>query len=161
MDSVKATAPILLPIADDLANLTVGISMHHITVRLMQMWEARNFKKSDELMSLELLLVDNKGFVVTASIHHRRIPYYIGSLREEEIYELSKFEVVLAYERYKVTTARHSLMFTDGTQLKDVAGDAHQIRNELLQTPVQNSQGNKRSYDYLGPAIRLIWVSIP
>ncbi|CAN8257813.1 unnamed protein product [Cochlearia groenlandica] len=85
-------------------------------------------------MSLELHLVDNKGFAVTASIHHRRIPYYIGSLREGEIYELNNFEVVPSYERYMVTTARHSLRFTDGTQLKDAAGDAHQIRNELFYT---------------------------
>jgi len=60
--STTTVAP-LQSIAVD--KLTIGSSMQHITVRLLRMWEARNFKRNGELMSLDLLLLDS---VIQASI---------------------------------------------------------------------------------------------
>lgn len=71
MEAKQATATVGQHESIPLDKLTIGTTMQHITVRLMRMWEARNFKRNGELMSLDLLLLDTK-------VHHHY--YYANKL---------------------------------------------------------------------------------
>lgn len=50
----------LLPKKIPVDKLVLGKTMQHVVVRVLRMWEARNFKLNGTLMSLDLLLLDEK-----------------------------------------------------------------------------------------------------
>ncbi|CAN8301655.1 unnamed protein product [Cochlearia groenlandica] len=117
----------LQPASTNMNNLAIGPSLQSVTFRLMRMWEARNYKNENELMSLELLLLDSFECAVTATIHRIRIPNFIQSMSEGLIYMMTNFEVVQAYDMYKVTDSKHSIRFTDATKIKAVKSDGQHI----------------------------------
>lgn len=63
MASKEENLTVLLSKKVPLNELIIGKSMQHVAVRILRMWEARNFKLNGSLMSLDLLLLDEKVFL--------------------------------------------------------------------------------------------------
>ncbi|CAH2078325.1 unnamed protein product [Thlaspi arvense] len=120
----------LLPTSISLHKLALGKSNQNITVRLLRSWEVRNFKLNGALMSLDLLLLDEKDTLIQASIYHRRIHRFKSLLKDGNLYFLSDFEVVPSYGHYKITDSELLIRFTDTTQLLEVPDDAIAIKEE-------------------------------
>uniref|UniRef100_A0A1J3JHA3 Replication protein A 70 kDa DNA-binding subunit B n=1 Tax=Noccaea caerulescens TaxID=107243 RepID=A0A1J3JHA3_NOCCA len=120
----------LLPKKIPIDNLILGRSMQHVVVRVLRMWEARNFKHNGTLMSLDFLLLDEKEKIIQGSIFHRRIDRFKHLLKEGNIYFLTNFEVVPTYNHYKVCENPFTIRFTDSTQIMELAEENFSIKNE-------------------------------
>ncbi|CAN8241639.1 unnamed protein product [Cochlearia groenlandica] len=62
------------------------------------------------------------------------LPTFIHCLSEGLIYTITNFEVVQAYDMFKVTESEHSIRFTDCTEIKAVKPDGHLIKTEVFRT---------------------------
>ncbi|XP_019091966.1 PREDICTED: uncharacterized protein LOC104742206 [Camelina sativa] len=113
-----------------LHDLVIGKTMQHVTVRILRMWEARNFKLNGTLMSLDMLFLDEKENVIQGSIFHRFIGKFKGHLEKGKMYLISNFEVVPTYGFYKVTDNPFTIRFMETTKIVEVLEDICSIKDE-------------------------------
>ncbi|KFK39714.1 hypothetical protein AALP_AA3G278700 [Arabis alpina] len=124
MSATKLSSTIHIPQHVGIEKLLLGLTMRHITVCFLRTWEVRNFEREGELVSLDALLINAKDSLIHASIHHQRIPHFQKLVQVGKVYTISNFEVVPAYERYKVTNNVSSIRFTDTTEVvEDVSNE--------------------------------------
>ncbi|KAL8535110.1 hypothetical protein ACS0TY_010939 [Phlomoides rotata] len=57
-----------------------------VLVRVLRTWEARNFKRNKDLMSVDFLLLDEKDCLIQGSIHHQLLYKFMDNLREGGIF---------------------------------------------------------------------------
>ncbi|XP_019085680.1 PREDICTED: uncharacterized protein LOC109126511 [Camelina sativa] len=65
-----------------------------VLVRLIYFWEARNFKKRNMLMGVELLLIDSKSNAAQAYIPENCLFHYEGRLKSNSVYTLNNFMII-------------------------------------------------------------------
>ncbi|KAL0690402.1 hypothetical protein Bca4012_090080 [Brassica carinata] len=75
-----------------LADLKAGRCSNTAEVRLLRFWEARNVKKGGELMSVDMLLLDEKSTLIQGSIGSIRQLRFRNRLSEGSVYALSGFD---------------------------------------------------------------------
>ncbi|XP_010442712.1 PREDICTED: uncharacterized protein LOC104725699 isoform X2 [Camelina sativa] len=88
-----------------------------VLVRLIHFWEARNFKKGNMLMGIELLLIDSKSNAVQAYIPANRLFRHEGRLKSNSVYTLNNFMIIPTKKVYKVTDHKHGIVFTEKTSM--------------------------------------------
>ncbi|KAG7593998.1 Nucleic acid-binding OB-fold [Arabidopsis thaliana x Arabidopsis arenosa] len=98
-----------------------------VLVRLIHFWEARNFKRGNILMGLELLLIDSQSNAVQGFISANRLFHYEEHLKRNSIYKLKKFMITPAKKIYKVSDHKHGICFTEKTSMVNVTLGDHQI----------------------------------
>ncbi|KAG7568921.1 hypothetical protein ISN45_Aa04g016930 [Arabidopsis thaliana x Arabidopsis arenosa] len=98
-----------------------------VLVRLIHFWEARNFKRGNILMGLELLLIDSQSNAVQGFISANRLFPYEEHLKRNSIYKLKKFMITPAKKIYKVSDHKHGICFTEKTSMVNVTLGDHQI----------------------------------
>ncbi|XP_010435094.1 PREDICTED: uncharacterized protein LOC104718961 isoform X2 [Camelina sativa] len=130
LDSQERNLLTLLSKKIPLDDLVIGKTMQHVAVRILRMWEARNFKLNGTLMSLDMLFLDEKENVIQGSIYHRRIAKFEDHLEEGKMYLISNFEVVPTYGYYKVTDNPFTIRFLDSTQIVQLPEDICTINVE-------------------------------
>uniref|UniRef100_A0A1J3JFH2 Replication protein A 70 kDa DNA-binding subunit B/D first OB fold domain-containing protein n=1 Tax=Noccaea caerulescens TaxID=107243 RepID=A0A1J3JFH2_NOCCA len=103
-----------------------------VLVRLLHFWEARNFKKGNVLMGVEVLL-DSEGNSVQGFISPNRLFRHENNLHRSSVYKLKKFMVRPAKTLYRVSDHKHTIWFTDLTTMVPVLDgepniEAHKFR---------------------------------
>ncbi|KAG2271418.1 hypothetical protein Bca52824_065973 [Brassica carinata] len=88
-------------------------------VRLLRFWEARNLRKGGELMSVDMLFVDE-------NLRFRE------RLSEGSLYTLTGFDVVRSNTNFRLSDASFSIRFNEGTSLEKVTTSARLIPMELF-----------------------------
>ncbi|KAL1204400.1 hypothetical protein V5N11_034654 [Cardamine amara subsp. amara] len=110
-----------------LGDLQKDLTNQAIIVRLIRKWEACNRRRGSKLMSLDLLLMDETGFVIKAPINHRLARYYNNIFQEVSIYYISNFALDENNGRLKLTDHKLSIQFTHLTIASEVLDDAPRI----------------------------------
>ncbi|WZZ44983.1 hypothetical protein YC2023_041242 [Brassica napus] len=72
-----------------LANLRAGRCSSTAEVRLLRFWEARNVRKDGELMSLDMLLLDEQSTLIHGSINSSRVDTFRRRLSEGSLLTLA------------------------------------------------------------------------
>ncbi|CAN6876937.1 unnamed protein product [Brassica oleracea] len=113
-----------------LANLRVGRCSNTAEVRLLRFWEARNINKGGELMSIEMLLIDEADTLVqgcVSAVHQRK---FRERLAEGSVYTLSGFDVTRSKPKFKLSDGPVSIRFNEGTDFEKLAATARIIPTE-------------------------------
>ncbi|KAL8464066.1 hypothetical protein ACS0TY_033838 [Phlomoides rotata] len=101
-----------------------------VLVRVLRTWEARNFKRNKDLMSVDLLLLDEKDCLIQGSIHHQLLYKFRDNLREGGIFLIRDFEVFRSGIHYKLTDHHYIIRFTDATILEETVEENFVIPSE-------------------------------
>ncbi|XP_022558490.1 uncharacterized protein LOC111206266 isoform X2 [Brassica napus] len=115
-----------------LANLRAGRCSNTAEVRLLRFWEARNINKGGELMSIEMLLIDETDTLVQGcvpAVHQRK---FRERLTEGSVYTLSRFDVTRSNPKFKLTDGPVSIRFNEGTDFEKLAATARTIPTEYF-----------------------------
>ncbi|CAF1784549.1 unnamed protein product, partial [Brassica napus] len=80
-------------------------------VRLLRFWEAKNVNKGGELISVDMLLIDENSTVVHGSIPASRQLRFKNRLSEGSVYTLSGFDVTRSSPKYRLSDAPVSVRF--------------------------------------------------
>ncbi|KAG2238189.1 hypothetical protein Bca52824_092560 [Brassica carinata] len=109
-------------------------------VQLLRFWEARNLRKGGELMSVDMLFVDENRFIFssltvnltqgTVSANHQL--RFRERLSEGSLYTLTGFDVVRSNTNFRFSDAFFSIRFNEGTSLEKVMASARPIPTELF-----------------------------
>ncbi|XP_013583329.1 PREDICTED: uncharacterized protein LOC106292272 [Brassica oleracea var. oleracea] len=113
-----------------LANLRAGRCSNTVEVRLLRFWEARNINKGGELMSIEMLLIDEADTLVqgcVSAVHQRK---FRERLAEGSVYILSRFDVTRSKPKFKLSDGPVSILFYEGTDFEKLAATARIIPTE-------------------------------
>ncbi|KAH0908103.1 LOW QUALITY PROTEIN: hypothetical protein HID58_031424, partial [Brassica napus] len=115
-----------------LANLRAGRCSNTAEVRLLRFWEARNVRKDGELMSLDMLLLDEQSTLIHGSINSSRVDTFRRRLSEGSVYSLSGFDVARANPKYRLSDSPVSIRFNDGTFFEPKTDSDKDIPTELF-----------------------------
>ncbi|KAG2321992.1 hypothetical protein Bca52824_015205, partial [Brassica carinata] len=100
-------------------------------VRLLWLWEARNINKGGELMSVEMLLIDeavrHAGSRLSSCGFQRQ---FRERLTEGSVYTLSGFDVTRSNPKFRLTDGPVSIRFNEGTAVEKLATTARTIPTE-------------------------------
>ncbi|KAG2582025.1 hypothetical protein PVAP13_6KG051005 [Panicum virgatum] len=109
---------------------TVGQSWN-IKVRVIRIWESINFA-TDELMSLDMILMDEHGDTIRATIWKNLIDSYKPKIIEGSIYALSNFKVQ-EDARYHPVKNLFKVVFVYNTNVQALDADLFASRDTLLE----------------------------
>ncbi|CAH8377748.1 unnamed protein product [Eruca vesicaria subsp. sativa] len=100
-----------------LADLKAGRCSKAAEICFLRFWEARNLTKNGQLMSLEMLLIDE----------HLT---FRGRLAKGLVYTLSGFDVARSSPKYRLSVGPVSIRFNEGTDLRKLATTSRIIPTE-------------------------------
>ncbi|KAL0678784.1 hypothetical protein Bca4012_006765 [Brassica carinata] len=100
-------------------------------VRLLRFWEARNLRKGGELMSVDMLFVDENELSVRTVSANRQLRFR-ERLSEGSLYTLTEFDVVRSNTNFRLSDASFSIRFNEETSLEKVTASARSIPTELF-----------------------------
>ncbi|KAL2904231.1 Replication protein A 70 kDa DNA-binding subunit C, partial [Bienertia sinuspersici] len=89
-----------------------------IIVRVTHLWHVPSYNNPSELQSIELVLMDEKGDKIQASIKRSMIMTYRNLLNEGESYTLMTFGVGLNSGDYKPTSHAYKINFLNITKVE-------------------------------------------
>lgn len=115
-----------------LADLKTGRCSNTAEVRLLRFWEARNTKKGGELMSLDMLFLDEQSTLIQRTMSATRRHTYRPYLSEGSIYSLSGFDVTRSNSNFRLSDASVSIQFSDGTMFVQVTDSDKVIPTEMF-----------------------------
>ncbi|CAN6823842.1 unnamed protein product [Brassica oleracea] len=101
-----------------LQNLRAGRCSNIAEVRLLRFWEAKNINKGGELISVDMLLIDENSTVVHGSIPASRQLRFKNRLSEGSVYTLSGFDVTRSSPKYRLSDAPVSVRFNAETDFE-------------------------------------------
>lgn len=93
----------------------------HAEVRLLRFWEARNINKGGELISVDMLFIDENSTMVQGSIPALRQLQFKNRLVEGSIYTLTGFDVVRSNPKFRFSDSTFSIRFNEGTELEKLS----------------------------------------
>ncbi|KAL0789793.1 hypothetical protein Bca101_006039 [Brassica carinata] len=106
-----------------LANLRAGRCSSTAEVRLLRFWEARNVRKDGELMSLDMLLLDEQSTLIHGSINSSRVDTFRRRLSEgsdipTELFRFRSHEQLLT-------------LANTNRELPDIVGEVSSVRSTI------------------------------
>ncbi|XP_033134433.1 uncharacterized protein LOC117127840 [Brassica rapa] len=113
-----------------LSDLKAGRCSNTAEVRLLRVWEARNINKGMELMSLDMLLIDENSTVVHGTVSALLQLRFRPRMTEGSVYTLSGFDVTRSSPKYRLSDAPVAIRFNDGTEFEKLATTSRTIPTE-------------------------------
>ncbi|KAL0733358.1 hypothetical protein Bca4012_009568 [Brassica carinata] len=113
-----------------LADLRAERCSNTAEVRLLRLWEARNINRGGELMSLEMLLIDESDTLVQGCVPAVLQRILRERLTEGSVYTLSGFDVTRSNPKFRLTDGPVSIRFNEGTAVEKLATTARTIPTE-------------------------------
>ncbi|KAL0012996.1 hypothetical protein SO802_000065 [Lithocarpus litseifolius] len=89
----------------------------NIKVRVTRMWEVLNIKTNNELMSVDLVLLDEKDNLIHASIRKSFVNHF-RDIQEGKIYRIKYFGVVKNKDAYRIVNHKYMIRFYATTSVK-------------------------------------------
>ncbi|KAL0005492.1 hypothetical protein SO802_013053 [Lithocarpus litseifolius] len=89
----------------------------NIRVRVTRMWEVLNIKTNNELMSVDLVLLDEKDNLIHASIRKSFVNHF-RDIQEGKIYRIKYFGVVENKDAYRIVNHKYMIRFYATTFVK-------------------------------------------
>ncbi|CAF2045791.1 replication protein A 70 kDa DNA-binding subunit A-like isoform X2 [Brassica napus] len=113
-----------------LSDLKAGRCSNTAEVRLLRVWEARNINKGMELMSLDMLLIDENSTVVHGTVSALLQLRFRPRMTEGSVYTLSGFDVTRSSPKYRLSDAPVAIRFNDGTEFEKLSTTSRTIPTE-------------------------------
>ncbi|KAL0797217.1 hypothetical protein Bca101_068594 [Brassica carinata] len=113
-----------------LVDLRAGRCSNTAEVRLLRLWEARNINKRGELMSVEMLLIDESDTLVQGCLPAGFQSQFRERLIEGSVYTLSGFDVTRSNPKFRLTDGPVSIRFNECTAVEKLASTARTIPTE-------------------------------
>ncbi|XP_038683016.1 uncharacterized protein LOC119983400 [Tripterygium wilfordii] len=104
-----------------LRNLEMGQRGSTIIVRVARMWDSTNPSQQDQLMSVDLLFVDEQGTTIQGSIRKEYADRITEFLLEGHIYKISNFFVGAARKTFKVSKHEHIIRIGTWTIISEMS----------------------------------------
>ncbi|XP_038678393.1 uncharacterized protein LOC119979837 [Tripterygium wilfordii] len=102
------------------SDLVAGQRNAKLKVRVARMWNSRNAKLDDLFMSLDLLLLDEKGHSMLGTITVEDVEHFRSLLIEGNVYHLSDLMIIPARKNYKQTSNENMIQFFGHTKSFEV-----------------------------------------
>ncbi|KAK2409926.1 replication factor A protein [Trifolium repens] len=90
-----------------------------IKVRVISLWTVNSVFRSNQVNSLDMVLIDEKGDKIQASVRRQLIYLFLSKIVEGNIYKMSHFIVFPTDDRYRTTFYPYKLMFTMKTKVRN------------------------------------------
>ncbi|XP_045799478.1 replication protein A 70 kDa DNA-binding subunit-like [Trifolium pratense] len=87
-------------------------------VRVLRLWSVSAFLRPDQVNSLEMVLIDEKGAKIHASIRRQLLYLFNGKIVEGSVYKMSFFVVYPESGLYRTTSHRYKLSFEMKTKVQ-------------------------------------------
>ncbi|KAM3235288.1 hypothetical protein P3L10_015324 [Capsicum annuum] len=118
-----------------------------IRVRICRMWDTINFKKNGELISLDMIFVDEKGNLAHAIVRKNHISKFKHKLIEGSLFIIKNFKMVESSGVYRPVENSLKIIFFPSTVIKSLSEDIvhipmngfHFIKSELIESRVNNN----------------------
>ncbi|TVT98824.1 hypothetical protein EJB05_55839, partial [Eragrostis curvula] len=104
-----------------------------IKVKIIRMWRSIN-NVTDELISLDMILMDEQGETIRATIWSNLIESYESKIIEGSVYALSNFKVQ-EDSKYRPVKNTLKIVFMYNTNIKEVEGQSEELSNEEENVP--------------------------
>ncbi|XP_045797524.1 replication protein A 70 kDa DNA-binding subunit-like [Trifolium pratense] len=88
-----------------------------IKVRVLRIWKTSSFLNPSEVNSIEMVLVDEKGGKIHASIRKQFLYMFESKIEEGQVYQMSYFSVVPQTGFYRTTLHPYKLLFQIKTKV--------------------------------------------
>ncbi|CAN6851887.1 unnamed protein product [Brassica oleracea] len=106
--------------------------LQHCGSSFAEVLEARNVKKGGELMSLDMLPLDENSTLIQGSVSAIRQLKFRKRLTEGSVYMLSGFDVARSNPNFRLSDAPLSIRFNDGTSFDKLTDSVRTIPAELF-----------------------------
>ncbi|KAK2365495.1 DWNN domain, a CCHC-type zinc finger [Trifolium repens] len=108
-----------------LNNLANATNENSIKVRFARMWDNMNVRKQNEMISIDMVLIDEESNYIHASLPKKFAPKFRKkNLQEGKIYVVKQFEVLANKKSYAVVKNNSSMLqFNDDTTYSEVEDD--------------------------------------
>ncbi|XP_077237300.1 replication protein A 70 kDa DNA-binding subunit B-like [Tasmannia lanceolata] len=116
-----------------------------IHVRLTRMWDAVNIKANNEIISLDVIQLDEEGEHIQASIKKKFTHQFRALLEEGHVYVIKNFIVVDSKDVYRVVSNKYMINFHETTYVKEKMNGSDEIRQhrfELMPFSILDGRGN-------------------
>ncbi|CAJ2643058.1 unnamed protein product [Trifolium pratense] len=133
---------------DMLCDVLPGHNSWKFKVRVLRMWAISSFMKPNELNSMEMVLIDEKGGKIHALIRKELVYLFQNKLKEGEVYKLSNFDVVPVVGFYRTTLHPYKLIFRSNTKVQNFASSDIPILGFSF-TDLAEVASYSVNYDYL------------
>ncbi|KAK4597268.1 hypothetical protein RGQ29_015014 [Quercus rubra] len=98
-----------------------------VKVRVLRMWDAINIANNHDLLSLDMILVDEEGTLIHASIRKNLAQIYRPQLNEGSIYTITNFLVEENKGNYRPVYNKFKILFNSTTLISKFSGFDHSI----------------------------------
>ncbi|KAK2392196.1 replication protein A 70 kDa DNA-binding subunit E [Trifolium repens] len=103
---------------DLLGAVTPGKDSWRFKVRVLRLWNTYSFLKPDVVNSLEMVLIDEKGSKIHASIRRQLLYLFRDKIFEGKVYKMSHFTVGPESGLYRTTDHPYKLIFEMKTKVQ-------------------------------------------
>ncbi|GAU39036.1 hypothetical protein TSUD_59920 [Trifolium subterraneum] len=105
------------PTFDALSSVVVGRDSWRFKVRVVRMWTVSSFLKLDQVNSIEMVLIDDKGVKIHATVRRQLLYLFQNKFVEGQVYKMSYFSVTPSVGGYRTTTHPYKLLFQMKTKV--------------------------------------------
>ncbi|KAH0781466.1 hypothetical protein KY290_001064 [Solanum tuberosum] len=110
-----------------ISDLVTGRDDFTIRVRLCRMWDAINPKKKGELISKDMIFIDEKGNLMHGIIRKTQVNMFKDMLSEGSVFIIKNFKVVESIGGYRPVQNSLKIIFFASTAIKNLSEDIVEI----------------------------------
>ncbi|KAM0896059.1 hypothetical protein ACQ4PT_023433 [Festuca glaucescens] len=137
----------------NLSDLTTSGQTWNIKVKVIRMWDSIN-PSTDELISIDMILMDDQGDTMHATIWKNMIDTYKSKINEGSVYVFSNFKVVQS-TKYRPISNENKITFAYNTKVKEVKGASDDFSDYYFEfatkyTLEERKEKDKQCSDVIG-----------
>ncbi|XP_045824285.1 uncharacterized protein LOC123916785 isoform X2 [Trifolium pratense] len=103
---------------DTLDSVGPGVRAWRFKVRILRLWNVYSFAKPNQLNSIEMVLIDEKGYKIHATVPPHLLNLFRFKLNEGDVYRLFYFKVHKVSGVYRTTRHPYKLSFHKKTKVQ-------------------------------------------
>ncbi|XP_031280818.1 uncharacterized protein LOC116139277 [Pistacia vera] len=91
-----------------------------LIVRVSRLWKCFNFRIDNELISLDMILIDEEHDVMHWNIPKNRVVKFKNQIHEDHIYLIKNVKVIPCAATYKPVEGAYRLQFLMNTSIEEI-----------------------------------------
>ncbi|CAJ2664707.1 replication protein A 70 kDa DNA-binding subunit A-like [Trifolium pratense] len=108
---------------DMLCDVVPGRESWRVKVRVIRVWEVPNFLNPDQINSIEMVLIDEKGGKIHATIRKQLLYLFKNKISEGHVYKISYLAVAPSSGSYRTTLHPYKFFFQMKTKIQICQSD--------------------------------------
>ncbi|KAH0645096.1 hypothetical protein KY284_032980 [Solanum tuberosum] len=132
-----------------LSNLDTTRDDWLVKVRVCRIWEFKNYKRSNEMISLDMILIDEKGTLVHAVIWKNQVNRFRANLAEGSVIIIRNFKVTESMGEYRPVQFDVKITFLRITAIQKIKDDTVNIPKngfQFIRPNIVRSRVNNNTY---------------